>query len=47
LVSSVFIFNKLCIGGDFNVYVGYTIVGFDEMWGVSGMKVETKKMRVS
>jgi hypothetical protein len=36
LVSSVPISEKLFIGGDFNVYVGSTRVGFDEVHGGFG-----------
>jgi hypothetical protein len=43
LVSSVPISEKLFIG-DLNVHVGSNRVGFN---GVSGMRVETKKGRVS
>jgi hypothetical protein len=46
LVSSVFISEKLFIG-DLNGHVGSTRLGFDGVHGVSGMRVETKKERVS
>jgi exonuclease III len=47
LFSSVPISEKLFIGGDLNGHVGSTRVGFDGFMGVSGMRVGTKKGRVS
>jgi hypothetical protein len=47
LVSSVFIYEKLFIGGDLHGHVGSNRIGFDGVHGVSGMGVGTKKGRVS
>jgi hypothetical protein len=47
LVSSVPISENLFIGGDLNGHVGSTRIGFDGVQGVSGMKVGTKKGRIS
>jgi hypothetical protein len=41
------IFEKLFIGEDLNEHVGSTRVCFDEVHGVSGMEVGTKKGIVS
>jgi hypothetical protein len=41
------IFEKLFIGEDLNEHVGSTRVCFDEVHGVSGMEVGTKKGMVS
>jgi hypothetical protein len=43
LVSSVFIYEKLFIGGDLHGHVGSNRIGFDGVHGVSGMGVGTKK----
>jgi hypothetical protein len=43
LISSV----SISIGGDLNGHVGSTRVCFDGVYGISGMRVETKTRRVS